>query len=40
VAQINARTQGEYIRQIISVADPRFRDALKKAAWEELRVRV
>ncbi len=38
VAQMSGRTQAEFIRAIISVAHPDFRDFLKRSAWREFRV--
>lgn len=38
VTRINASTQGEFIRSIISVAHPRYRKWLQRRAWEEFRV--
>jgi acyl-CoA hydrolase len=40
VAQISGRNQHDFIRALISVADPRFRDHLKWQAWQEFRVRA
>jgi acyl-CoA hydrolase len=40
VAAINARPQDEFIRSLLSVAHPDFREELEKAAWELFRVRV
>ncbi|MDP8222659.1 MAG: acetyl-CoA hydrolase/transferase C-terminal domain-containing protein [Candidatus Lernaella stagnicola] len=40
VAQVNAQPQSDFIRSIISVADPDFRGWLKQRAWEEFRVSV
>jgi acyl-CoA hydrolase len=38
VAQVSGCTQSEFIRAIISVSDPHFRDGLKREAWKEFRV--
>jgi len=38
VARINACTQGEFIKSIISVAHPRYRKWLERRAWEEFRI--
>jgi acyl-CoA hydrolase len=38
VARINAQSQSDFIKSIISVADPRFRDWLKHEAQKEFRV--
>jgi len=38
VAQLNRSTQANFIRSLISVADPRFRPWLKSQAWREFRV--
>ena len=40
VARLSTRSQADFIRSIISVADPRFKDWLVKQAWEEFRVKV
>jgi len=40
IARINAMTQANFIRNIISVADPEFKNELVKKAWEEFRVAV
>lgn len=40
VAQVSGCTQSEFIRAIISVADPRFQGWLKREAWKEFRVAV
>jgi acyl-CoA hydrolase len=39
VAKINAMSQGNFIKNIISVSDPKFRDWLCRMAWEEFRVK-
>ncbi len=38
VAEIGARDQHRFVRALISVAHPDFRDELEKAAWRELRI--
>ncbi|MBP7126339.1 hypothetical protein KBD49_08240 [Myxococcota bacterium] len=40
VAQLSGQDQHRFVRNLISVADPRFRDELKHAAWKEFRIRV
>ena len=40
IAPINARSQDEFIRSIVSVSHPDFREDLERRAWEEFRVRV
>jgi acyl-CoA hydrolase len=40
IAQLSGRSQSEFIRAVISVAHPRFREVLKRAAWREYRVKV
>lgn len=40
IAELSGKSQAELIRALISVADPRFRTFLKRAAWREYRVRV
>lgn len=40
VARINARSQSEFIRSLVSVAHPQFRGWLARRAWEEFRVQV
>ncbi len=40
VAKINAKDQHEFIRSIIAVAHPDYRDWLKQRAWQEFRVKV
>ena len=40
VARLSGYSQSQFIRSIISVADPQFRDWLKREAWEEFRVKV
>ncbi len=40
VAQLSGRSQSEFIKALISVAHPRFREFLKRAAWREFRVKV
>lgn len=38
VAEINARPQDEFIRSVISVAHPEYREQLRQAAWDLFRV--
>lgn len=40
VAEVSARSQDRFIRSLISVAHPDYRDQLKRAAWDEFRVTV
>lgn len=40
IACINARTRGDFVRQLVSVAHPDHRDELTEAAWELHRIRV
>ncbi len=40
VARISSRSQSEFIKALISVADPRFKDYLRKKAYKEFRVRA
>lgn len=40
IAELSGKSQAELIRCLISVADPRFRTFLKRAAWREFRVRA
>jgi len=40
VAQLSGKSQSEFIKALISVAHPRFREFLKRAAWREFRVKV
>lgn len=40
VARLNGRSQAEFIKSLISVAHPHFKDMLKHQAWREFRVRV
>lgn len=40
VARISQRSQSEFIKALISVADPRFKDYLRKQAYKEFRVRA
>lgn len=40
IACINARTRGEFVRQLVSVAHPDDRDDLAAAAWDLHRIRV
>jgi len=40
VARLSGKSQAEFIESVISVADPQFRDWLKKEAWKEFRVKV
>ena len=40
VAEINARSQDRFVKALISVAHPEFREELEKEAWEELRIRI
>jgi acyl-CoA hydrolase len=40
VARVSGLPQSAFIRALVSVADPQFRDWLKREAWEEFRVRV
>lgn len=39
VAQLSGKDQHAFIRNLISVADPRFRDQLRQEAYKEFRVR-
>ncbi len=39
IAPINARPQDEFIKSLLSVAHPDFREELEKAAWELFRVK-
>jgi acyl-CoA hydrolase len=38
VAQLSGLDQHRFVRSLISVADPRFRDELKAQAWKEFRI--
>lgn len=38
VAEISARSQDRFIRSLITVAHPDYRDELERAAWDEFRV--
>lgn len=40
IAQLSGRSQSDFIRALLSVADPEFRDWLAESAWEEFRIRV
>lgn len=40
IACINARTRGDLVRQVVSVAHPDHRDELAAAAWDRHRIRV
>lgn len=40
IACINARTRGDFVRQLVSVAHPDHRDALAAEAWDLHRIRV
>ncbi len=40
IAELSGKGQADLIRAMISVADPRFRPFLKRAAWREYRVRA
>jgi acyl-CoA hydrolase len=40
IAQMSGKSQSEFIKAVISVAHPRFREFLKRAAWREFRVKV
>ena len=40
IAQMSGKSQSEFIKAIISVAHPRFREFLKRTAWREFRVKV
>ena len=40
IAAINARNQEAFVRRIVSVAHPDFRDELGRAAWERYRIRL
>lgn len=40
IACINARSRGDFVRQVISVAHPDHRDDLAAAAWDRHRIRV
>ena len=40
IAQVSGRTQSEFIRALISIAAPEFRDWLAREAFEQFRVRV
>jgi len=40
VTRVSGKSQAEFIRGLVSVADPRFRDELRRAAWKEFRVMV
>jgi acyl-CoA hydrolase len=40
VAQLSGTDQHSFIQAIVSVASPRYRDSLRKAAWDEFRVAI
>jgi len=40
IARINGMSQDRFVRALVSVAAPEFRDALAREAWEEFRIRV
>lgn len=40
IACINARSRGDFVRQVISVAHPDHRDEFAEAAWDRHRIRV
>ncbi len=40
VAQVSGQSQANLVRNLIGVADPRFRDYLKHEAWQHYRIKV
>jgi len=40
VAQVNGLSQANFVRTIIGLAHPKFRDQLARRAWEEFRIKV